>query len=99
MIRGWKTITLLSLQRQEFIEQYKFYIEPTTDDRPHFFRFFKWAAAAEIFALREQGGLSLFDWSYSLLMATLAQALAASALLILAPLALSRCSLPIRCMP
>jgi hypothetical protein len=33
----------------------------------------------------------LFDWSYPLLVATLAQAIAASVLLILAPLALSRC--------
>ncbi|MDE2309225.1 MAG: SAM-dependent methyltransferase [Betaproteobacteria bacterium] len=87
---------LLSPQRQDFIDQYKFYIEPATDDRPHFFRFFKWNAAAEIFALREQGGMPLLDWSYPLLAATLLQAFAASILLILAPLALSRCrrSLP-----
>ncbi len=82
---------LLSPQRQDFIDQYKFYIEPATDDRPHFFRFFKWNAAAEIFSLREQGGMSLFDWSYPLLVATLLQAVAASVVLILAPLALSRC--------
>lgn len=84
-------VALLSPQRQDFIDRYKFYIEPATDDRPHFFRFFKWNAAAEIFSLREQGGMSLFDWSYPLLVATLVQALAASVLLILAPLALSRC--------
>ena len=63
---------LLSPQRQDFIDRYKFYIEPATDDRPHFFRFFKWNAAAEIFSLREQGGMSLLDWSYPLLVATLA---------------------------
>jgi hypothetical protein len=82
---------LLGAQRQEFIDQYKFYIEPATDDRPYFFRFFKWNSAAEIFSLREQGGMALFDWSYPLLVATLVQAFAASVLLILAPLALSRC--------
>lgn len=84
-------VALLSPQRQDFIDQYKFYIEPATDDRPHFFRFFKWNAAAEIFALREQGGMPLLDWSYPLLVATLVQAFAASIALILAPLALSRC--------
>ena len=84
-------VALLSPQRQDFIDRYKFDIEPATDDRPHFFRFFKWKAAAEIFSLREQGGMSLFDWSYPLLVATLVQAIAASVLLILAPLALSRC--------
>ncbi len=83
-------VALLGAQRQEFIDQYKFYIEPATDDRPHFFRFFKWNAAAEIFALREQGGMPLLDWSYPLLVATLLQAIAASVLLILVPLALSR---------
>ena len=82
---------LLGPQRQDFIDQYKFYIEPATDDSPHFFRFFKWNAAAEIFSLREQGGMPLLDWSYPLLVATLVQAFAASVLLILAPLALSRC--------
>jgi spermidine synthase len=84
-------VALLGAQRQNFIDQYKFYIEPATDDRPHFFRFFKWNAAAEIFSLREQGGMPLLDWSYPLLVATLVQAIAASLLLILAPLALSRC--------
>ena len=84
-------VALLSPQRQTFIDQYKFYIEPATDDRPHFFRFFKWNAAAEIFSLREQGGMPLLDWSYPLLVAALIQAIAASILLILAPLALSHC--------
>jgi len=84
-------VALLSPQRQDFIDQYKFYIEPATDDRPHFFRFFKWNSAAEIFALREQGGMPLLDWSYPLLVATLVQAIAASLLLIIAPLAFSHC--------
>jgi len=84
-------VALLGPQRQNFIDQYKFYIEPATDDRPQFFRFFKWGAAAELFALREQGGMALLDWSYPLLVATLVQAIAASIFLILAPLGLSRC--------
>lgn len=84
-------VALLSPQRRTFLDRYKFYIEPATDDRPHFFRFFKWSAAAELFTLREQGGMPLLDWSYPLLVATLLQAFAASVLLILAPLAVSRC--------
>ena len=82
---------LLGRQRQDFIENYKFYIEPASDDRPHFFRFFKWNSALELFALREQGGMALLDWSYPLLVATLLQSIAASILLILVPLSLSRC--------
>ena len=84
-------VALLGPSRRAFIDSYKFYIEPATDDRPYFFRFFKWRAAGELFALREQGGMPLLDWSYPLLVATLLQALLASALLILAPLGLSRC--------
>lgn len=84
-------VALLGSERQTFFDRYKFYIEPATDDQPHFFRFFKWSAAAELFALREQGGMPLLDWSYPLLVATLVQAFAASVLLILAPLAVSRC--------
>ena len=67
-------VALLSPQRQTFLDRYKFYIEPATDDRPHFFRFFKWSAAAELFTLREQGGMPLLDWSYPLLVATLLSA-------------------------
>jgi len=89
-------VALLGPQRQEFMDKYKFYIEPATDDKPHFFRTFKWSSAAEIFSLRKQGGMPLLDWSYPLLIATLLQAIAASVLLIVLPLALSRCrsSLP-----
>ncbi|SCX52307.1 SAM-dependent methyltransferase [Nitrosospira sp. Nsp1] len=84
-------VALLGPQRQNFIDRYKFYIEPATDDRPFFFHFFKWKAAAELFALREQGGMPLLDWSYPLLVTALIQAFVVSVLLILAPLAISRC--------
>lgn len=83
-------VALLSSERQAFLDQYKFNIEPATDDRPYFFNFFKWNAAEELFALREQGGMPLLDWSYPLLVTTLVQALLASILLILTPLAVSR---------
>ncbi len=83
-------VALLSSQRQAFLDRYKFYIEPATDDRPYFFHFFKWNAAGELFALREQGGMPLIDWSYPLLVTTLVQAFVVSVLLILTPLAVSR---------
>jgi spermidine synthase len=82
-------VALLGPERQDFIDRYKFYIEPATDDRPYFFRFFKWNAAIELFSLRQQGGMALLDWSYPLLVATLVQAVLASILLILTPLAAS----------
>ncbi len=48
-------MALLGPQRQDFIERYKFYIEPATDDRPYFFRFFKWSAAAELLVVAGAG--------------------------------------------
>ncbi len=77
---------LLSPQRDAFIAGYKFHITPATDDRPFFFRFLKWQSLPEILALREQGGLPLLEWGYPVLVATLIQALLASALFILLPL-------------
>jgi hypothetical protein len=84
------TSALLGPGAAEFIERYKFDIRPATDDRPYFFNFFRWAALPELLALREQGGLSLLDWGYPVLVATLAQAVVLSALLILLPLWVAR---------
>jgi SAM-dependent methyltransferase len=79
-------VALLSPQREEFVQRYKFDIRPATDDRPFFFNFFRWRVLPELLALRGQGGLPLLDWGYPVLVATLSQALAASVLFILLPL-------------
>ncbi len=70
----------------DFLQQYKFNLQPATDDRPYFSHFFKWEALAEILALRGQGGTSLLESGYLVLIATLAQAILASIILILLPL-------------
>jgi len=85
---------LLGNAREEFIERYKFNIAPATDDRPYFFHFFRWKALPELVRLKQQGGLPLLEWGYPLVVATLAQALLASILLILLPLWLLRRRLP-----
>ena len=77
---------LLGTDRDEFMRRYKFYITPATDDKPHFFHFFKWSALPELLTLRARGGAALIGWSYLILVATLVQALVAGALLILLPL-------------
>jgi hypothetical protein len=58
-----------------------------TDDKPHFFHFFRWRSLPELLSLKEQGGLPLLEWGYPVLVATLAQAVLASLLLIAAPAA------------
>ncbi len=78
---------LLGPRAEEFAERYKFYIAPATDDRPHYFHFFKWATLPEVMALRRVGGAGLIEWGYLVLIATLAQAALAGIVLILLPLA------------
>lgn len=79
-------MALLGSQREDFINRYKFYIAPATDDRPYFFHFFKWRILPEVISLKGQGGLSLMEWTYPVLVATLLQALIASIVLIMIPL-------------
>ncbi len=81
---------LLGPQRQAFLDDYKYRIEPVSDDRPYFFQFFKWGSLPEFFALRASGGMPLMEWGYPVLVATLAQATLLGALLILLPLGLAR---------
>ena len=83
------TQALLGPGRREFLERYKFNLEPATDDRPYFFHFFKWRTLPELLSLRSRGGLPPLDWGYPVLVMALVQAVVVSLLLILLPLALS----------
>ncbi|MDO8938803.1 MAG: SAM-dependent methyltransferase [Methylicorpusculum sp.] len=79
---------LLVEQGEDFIADYKFNIEPSTDDRPYFFHFFKWRTLPEILSLLGQGGISLLESGYLLLLIGLVQAASVSLILIVVPLAL-----------
>ncbi len=79
-------VALLGPARERFLNDYKFYITPATDDRPYFFRSFKWALLPELLAQRAQGGLSQVDAGYLVVLATLLQSAIASLVLILLPL-------------
>ncbi len=81
---------ILSDEREAFFKRYKFSLQPATDDRPHFFHFFKWSVLPEILSLRDKGGLPLLEGGYLVLVATLAQAIIASVVLILLPLFFTR---------
>ncbi len=81
---------LLGPDRDGFLARYKFDLRPATDDRPYFLDFLKWRALPELLALRKQGTMALVQWGRLLLGATLLQAAALSAVLILLPLALRR---------
>lgn len=81
---------LLGPGRQEFMQRYKFDLEPATDDRPYFFHFFKWRTLPELLHLRSRGALPPLDWGYPVLVMALVQSVVVSLLLILLPLALAR---------
>jgi spermidine synthase len=81
-------LALLGPERERYLAQYKFAIEPATDVRPHFFHFFRWRTLPEVLALKDQGGLPLLDWGYPVLVASLVQATVVSVVLILLPLAM-----------
>ncbi len=83
-------VALLGPERAEFTERYKFDIAPATDNRPYFFDFFRWRALPELLTLHAQGGATMLDWGYLILMATLVQAAILSTVLILLPLWLRR---------
>ena len=87
---------LLGAGWRDFLDAYKFHIRPATDDRPYFFRFFKWTSAAELLTLRGYGGNALIEWGYLVLVATLAQAVVAGLVLILLPLGALRSAGPRR---
>ncbi|MGD2112517.1 MAG: SAM-dependent methyltransferase [Gammaproteobacteria bacterium] len=73
-------------EREEYLRDYKYALQPATDNRPYFFHYFKWRVLPELLALRGQGGMPLLEWGYLVLVATLVQALLASVVLILVPL-------------
>jgi hypothetical protein len=80
------TAALLSDGRDQYIEDYKFDLEPATDDRPYFHHFTKWSSLPEIFRLRDRGGMQLIEWGYVVLVMTLLVAAVLSVILIALPL-------------
>lgn len=76
---------LLGAGRENYISQYKFNLQPATDDSPYYFNFFKWSTLPELYKLRGKGGLPLLEAGYLVLVAVLLQALIASLVLILLP--------------
>jgi hypothetical protein len=80
------TVALLSEGRNQYLEDYKFDLEPATDDKPYFHHFTKWSSLPEIFSLRDRGGMQLIEWGYVVLVLTLLLAAVLSVILITLPL-------------
>lgn len=80
------TQALLSRDREQFLERYKFNLQPPTDNKPYFQHFFRWSSFPEIITLLNKGGASLIETAYLVVVATLCIAVLCSILLILTPL-------------
>ena len=77
---------LLGNRRDDFLDSYKFNLEPASDDQPFYFHFMKWSTLPELISLRHRGGSALIETGYLTLLATLAQVLVLSIIIILVPL-------------
>lgn len=84
------TLRLLSAQRNDFYEQYRFFIKPATDNKPYFSHFFKWKSLPYLIETFGRQGAPFLEWGYLILTVTLVQTVLASAILILLPLLLVR---------
>jgi len=76
--------------RRRFLAAYPFDLSPARDDRPYAGDFLRWRGLPELWRVSRQGGAVLLDWGQLILVATLAQAVLLSAVLILLPLRFSR---------
>jgi hypothetical protein len=78
---------LLGPHRDEFLDDYIFAVDATTDDRPYFFHSFRWRAMDEF--KRQLGGASaaFLEIGYLMILAALAQAIVLGVLLVVLPLA------------
>ena len=77
---------ILSAEYEAFYRNYAYNIRPATDDKPYFFDFFKWRSLPFMIRTMRRQWLVFSEWGYLVLVATLLQALCASALFILVPL-------------
>jgi hypothetical protein len=80
-------VALLGTARSQFVADYRFDIRPATDDRPFFFRFFRWSLLPQLATMHGQVGFVFVDAGYLVVVLALLQAVAAAAVLILLPLA------------
>lgn len=78
--------TILSEHYESYLQQYKYDLNPSSDDRPFFFHFLKLSTLKEILQLPANQGLPLIEWGTIILFITLLQASLASIVLIILPL-------------
>lgn len=77
---------VLGGDREAALRDALFYLRPATDDKPYFFRFFKWTSLPRLVRAMGAQWAPFVEWGYITLAATLVQGALASAVFILLPL-------------
>ena len=78
---------LLGPQREAFLADYLFSVGAATDDKPYFYRFFRWKSLAYLADQLGAGSRAFVELGYVMLPAALIQIVLLAAVLILLPLA------------
>ena len=89
-------LAILSDERERFYGDYAFHVRPATDDRPHFFRFFRWRSLPRFLEAARGGWFNFVEWGYVALIATVLQAAVLGFLLVILPLILFARGLDLR---
>ena len=79
-------LALVGPQRDEFLRNYAYRVEPATDDRPYFFDFFRWPLLSRLQLTRGAGAPTALDMTYPLHLLALCLALIAAVVLAALPL-------------
>jgi spermidine synthase len=84
--RSMLTQDALEGAENRFIQDYKYDIQASTDNKPYFNNYFRWSSLEEFFSLPGQAGIAMIGVGYPVLLVTLLQASVAAFILILLPL-------------
>jgi hypothetical protein len=80
------TELLLSPDRNAFIREYPYRIQPATDNRPFFFQYIRWSGLRQVFTTLSEGGIPFLELGYLLVLFTFVQIVVVAAAFILFPL-------------
>lgn len=77
---------LLFTDKKEFLNEYPFRVQPTTDNRPFFFQNIRWRGIGQLLSTFGQSSIPFFELGYILILFTLIQIIVIAAIFIILPL-------------
>ncbi len=77
---------LLSAEKNEFLIEYPFRVQPTTDNRPFFFQNIRWSGINQLITTFGESSIPFFELGYILILFTFIQIIVIAAIFIILPL-------------